>query len=206
MSPGAASPNSFAAPRILAGVTLVLGGARSGKSRFAEDLLSDYPGRRVYLATAEAGDAEMAERIRLHRQRRGACWSTIEEPLELTRALEAATADGAAVLVDCLTLWLSNLMAAGREPTVETARLVAVLKGVGGPTVLVSNEVGLGIVPDNPLARQYRDHAGSLHQAVARAADRVYFIAAGLPLLLKNGRETGRSAGTFFRTGTTADK
>jgi adenosylcobinamide kinase/adenosylcobinamide-phosphate guanylyltransferase len=172
---------SSALPR----VTLVLGGARSGKSRFAEGLIAAHPGRRVYLATAEAGDAEMAARIRRHRARRGDGWTTIEEPLDLPRALASATRDNAAVLVDCLTLWLSNLLAADRQVERETQSLLDALPQLQAPAVLVSNEVGLGIVPDNALARAFRDHAGFLHQAVAAAADRVYFIAAGLPLLLK---------------------
>ena len=166
-------------------VTLVLGGARSGKSRFAEGLIAGHPGRPVYLATAQGGDAEMAARIRRHRARRSDGWTTIEEPLELPRALASATRDNAAVLVDCLTLWLSNLMAAGRNAESETQALVDALPGLGAPIVFVSNEVGLGIVPDNAMARAFRDHAGFLHQAIAAAADRVYFIAAGLPLLLK---------------------
>jgi adenosylcobinamide kinase / adenosylcobinamide-phosphate guanylyltransferase len=166
-------------------VTLVLGGARSGKSRFAEGLLAARPGRPVYLATAQAGDAEMAARIRRHRARRGDAWTTLEEPLDLPRALASATRDNAAVLVDCLTLWLSNLMAADRNVERETQALLDVLPKLQAPVVFVSNEVGLGIVPDNALARAFRDHAGFLHQAIAAAADRVYFIAAGLPLLLK---------------------
>jgi adenosylcobinamide kinase / adenosylcobinamide-phosphate guanylyltransferase len=166
-------------------VTLVLGGARSGKSRFAEGLLAGHPGRPVYLATAQAGDAEMAERIRRHRARRGDAWTTVEEPLDLPRALTSATRDNAPVLVDCLTLWLSNLMAADRNPERETRALLDMLPQLQTPVVFVSNEVGLGIVPDNALARAFRDHAGLLHQAIAAAADRVYFIAAGLPLLLK---------------------
>jgi adenosylcobinamide kinase/adenosylcobinamide-phosphate guanylyltransferase len=166
-------------------VTLVLGGARSGKSRFAEGLIAAHPGRPVYLATAQAGDAEMAERIRRHRARRGDAWTTLEEPLELPRALASATRDNAAVLVDCLTLWLSNLMAAGRTVESETQALLDVLPQLQAPIVFVSNEVGLGIVPDNALARAFRDQAGFLHQAIAAAADRVYFVAAGLPLLLK---------------------
>jgi adenosylcobinamide kinase/adenosylcobinamide-phosphate guanylyltransferase len=169
-------------------VTLVLGGARSGKSRFAESLVATHPGRPVYLATAQAGDAEMAERIRRHRARRGDAWATLEEPLDLPRALASATRDNAPVLVDCLTLWLSNLMAAGRNPERETQALLDVLSKLSSPVVFVSNEVGLGIVPDNALARAFRDHAGFLHQAVASAADRVYFVAAGLPLLLKGER------------------
>jgi adenosylcobinamide kinase/adenosylcobinamide-phosphate guanylyltransferase len=166
-------------------LTLVLGGARSGKSRFAEGLVAAHPGRHAYLATAQAGDAEMAERIRRHRARRGDGWTTIEEPLDLPRALASATRDNAAVLVDCLTLWLSNLMAAGRTVESETQSLLESLPALAVPVVFVSNEVGLGIVPDNALARVFRDHAGFLHQAIAASADRVYFIAAGLPLLLK---------------------
>ena len=169
-------------------VTFVLGGARSGKSRFAEGLIAGHPGRPAYLATAEVGDAEMAERIRRHRARRGDGWTTIEEPLDLPRALASATRDNAAVLVDCLTLWLSNLMAAERIIEHEIQALIDCLPKVAAPVVFVSNEVGLGIVPDNALARAFRDHAGFLHQAVAAAADRVYFMAAGLPLLLKDER------------------
>ena len=166
-------------------LTLVLGGARSGKSRFAEGLIAGHPGRPVYLATAQAGDAEMAERIRRHRARRGAGWTTLEEPLDLQRALASATRDNGAVLVDCLTLWLSNLMAAGRSVEHEAQSLIESLPKLAAPVVFVSNEVGLGIVPDNALARAFRDDAGLLHQAIAGAADQVYLIAAGLPLLLK---------------------
>ena len=169
-------------------VTLVLGGARSGKSRFAEGLIAAHPGRPVYLATAQAGDTEMAERIRRHRARRGEVWTTLEEPLELPRALASVPRDNGAVLVDCLTLWLSNLMAADRNPERETQALLNVLPKLEAPVVFVSNEVGLGIVPDNALARAFRDHAGLLHQSIAAAADRVYVIAAGLPLLLKGER------------------
>jgi len=172
-------------PSALPRVTLVLGGARSGKSRFAEGLIAAHPGRPVYLATGQAGDAEMAERIRRHRARRGERWATLEEPLDLPRALASATRDNGAVLVDCLTLWLSNLIAAGRNVEHETQALIESLPDLRNPVVFVSNEVGLGIVPDNALARAFRDHAGFVHQAVAAAADRVYFVAAGLPLLLK---------------------
>jgi adenosylcobinamide kinase/adenosylcobinamide-phosphate guanylyltransferase len=166
-------------------VTLVLGGTRSGKSRFAEGLIAAHPGRPVYLATAQAGDIEMAERIRRHRARRGDAWTTLEEPLELPRALASVTRDKGAVLVDCLTLWLSNLMGTDRNVETETRSLVESLPNLAAPVVFVSNEVGLGIVPDNALARTFRDHAGFLHQAIAAAADRVYFIAAGIPVLLK---------------------
>jgi adenosylcobinamide kinase/adenosylcobinamide-phosphate guanylyltransferase len=184
MSPPAAplnEPPDGPLPR----ATFILGGARSGKSRFAERLVEAHPGAHVYLATAEPGDAEMAERIRRHRARRGAGWTTVEEPMDLPRALAAAAQDNVAVLVDCLTLWLGNLMAAGRDIERETQALIEALPRLAGPVVLVSNEVGLGIVPDNALARAFRDHAGLLHQSVAAAADRVYVMAAGLPLLLK---------------------
>jgi adenosylcobinamide kinase/adenosylcobinamide-phosphate guanylyltransferase len=166
-------------------VTLVLGGARSGKSRYAESLLDLHPGRRTYLATAEILDDEMAERVKAHRQRRDSDWKTIEEPLELAAALTAETEQGAAVLVDCLTLWLGNLMGKDRDVEAEIAGLVAALIQFGGPVVFVSNEVGLGIVPDNAMARRFRDLAGTLHQRLAEQADRVVFVAAGLPLTLK---------------------
>jgi adenosylcobinamide kinase / adenosylcobinamide-phosphate guanylyltransferase len=165
-------------------VTLVLGGARSGKSRYAESLLADRVGHRIYLATAEARDEEMRQRILHHRARRGEGWHTIESPIDIAASI--ASAGGDAVLVDCLTLWLSNLMAADRDIDVETSGLCRALAQAQAPVVLVSNETGLGIVPDNPLARQFRDRAGQLNQAVAAMADRVVFIAAGLPLTLKD--------------------
>lgn len=139
----------------------------------------------VYLATAQALDAEMAARIARHRAERGRDWTTIEEPLELAAALERGARAGQPILVDCLTLWLSNLMGAGRGVEAEIARLLAALKVLPAPVVFVSNEVGLGIVPDNALARAFRDEAGRLNQAVAAAADRVVFLVAGLPLALK---------------------
>jgi adenosylcobinamide kinase/adenosylcobinamide-phosphate guanylyltransferase len=166
-------------------VTLVLGGARSGKSRYAESLVDRHPGRRTYLATAEILDDEMAERVKAHRQRRDSDWKTVEEPLELAAILKAETEQGAAVLVDCLTLWLGNLMGKERDVEAEIAGLVAALIQFGGPVVFVSNEVGLGIVPDNAMARRFRDLAGTLHQRLAEQADRVVFVAAGLPLTLK---------------------
>ena len=167
------------------GVTFVLGGARSGKSSFAEGLIEVSGMDAVYLATGRAWDDEMSERIGLHKARRGPNWTTIEEPLDLAGALEKECADDKAILVDCLTLWLTNLMMAGRNVDEETARLVAALPNLGGAVVLVSNEVGLGIVPENRMAREFRDHAGRLHQAVASAAATVYFVAAGLPLKMK---------------------
>lgn len=166
-------------------ITLVLGGARSGKSRHAEDLAEAAAAARVYIATAEPRDAEMAARIAEHRARRGDGWRTLEAPLDLCAALAEAAQPDRAVLVDCLTVWLANLMAAGRDPDAETDGLLASLSGAAGPLFLVANEVGLGIVPDNALGRAFRDHAGRLNQAVAAAADRVLLVAAGLPLVLK---------------------
>ncbi len=166
-------------------VTLVLGGARSGKSRHAEILVEAQPGACIYLATAEPGDEEMAERIRRHRARRGARWETLEEPYDLTGVLRRETRPDGAVLVDCLTLWLSNLLGAARDVGAETQRLVAALPDLAGPVVFVSNEVGLGIVPEGALSRAFVDHAGRLHQSLAGAAHSVLFMAAGLPLALK---------------------
>lgn len=180
------------ADRMLPPVTLVLGGARSGKSRHAESLVEaalaagDCEGA-VYLATAESGDGEMAARIEAHRRRRGQRWRTIEEPLDLTGVLAAQAGRDRPVLVDCLTLWLSNIILAGRDAEAETAALADCLRESGGPVVLVSNEVGLGIVPENALARNFRDRAGHLNQTVAALADSVLFVAAGLPLTLKDG-------------------
>ena len=165
--------------------TLVIGGARSGKSRYAEQLLAAHDGTRIYIATAEAGDAEMAARIAAHQARRGAGWRTIEQPLDLVTALETHCRPAGAVLVDCLTLWLSNLMAASRDIAAATSRLVRAVQRLEGRTVLVSNEVGLGIVPNHPVGHEFRDHAGRLNQAVAAAVDEAVFIAAGLPLMLK---------------------
>ena len=166
-------------------VTLVLGGARSGKSRYAEQLLDRHPGSRVYLATAEVLDDEMAARVKLHRARRDPDWKTVEEPLALADALKAETEQGAAVLVDCLTLWLGNLLGAAKDAEAEIEGLLSALAQFGGPVVFVSNEVGLGIVPDNALARRFRDLAGVLHQRLAEKADRVVFMVAGLPMNLK---------------------
>ena len=165
--------------------TLVLGGARSGKSSEAERLVLESGLAPAYIATATAGDGEMAERIALHRARRGPAWTTREEPLDLLGALEAEAGPGQAVLVDCLTLWLSNLLFAERDLAAETAALAAALPTLAGPVVLVSNEVGLGLVPETPLGRRFRDAQGRLNQAVAAAVPRVLFVAAGLPLILK---------------------
>lgn len=172
-------------------LTLVLGGARAGKSRHAEAMIEATGRAALYLATAEAGDAEMAARIAAHRARRDARWTTIEEPLALLDVLRREGREGRPILVDCLTLWLSNLMLAGRDVAAETGALVAALPTLAGETVMVANEVGLGIVPDNALARAFRDHAGRLNREVAAAAQRVFFLAAGLPLVLKDEAAAG---------------
>ncbi len=175
----------MAADGTLGALTLVLGGARSGKSGFAEDLVAQSGLVPVYLATGQAGDEEMTARIARHRARRGDEWTTVEESIELAAALAREAAPDRAVLVDCLTLWLSNVIAAGADVDGACAALAAALDRVEGPVVLVSNEVGQGIVPDNELARAFRDHAGLLHQAVAGIADEVYFVTAGLATRLK---------------------
>ena len=180
-------PAFAAAPSILARTTLVLGGARSGKSEHALRLAEASELQPVYLATATAGDAEMAERIRRHRARRGEDWLTIEEPLALVEAMNGAVDAGRVVVVDCLTLWLANVMAAGRNAEAEGDRLAQALAWLAGPLVLVSNEVGLGIVPDNAQARAFLDAAGRLNQKVTRTAASVDFVAAGLPITLKDG-------------------
>jgi adenosylcobinamide kinase / adenosylcobinamide-phosphate guanylyltransferase len=166
-------------------LTLVLGGARSGKSRYAESLIMAQPPPWTYVATAQAGDEEMAERIKLHRQRRAAAWRTVEAPRDLGAALAACGTTP--VLVDCLTLWLSNLMLAGADVAAEIDRLQRSLTGAAAPApvVVVANEVGQGIVPDNPLGRRFRDWQGLLNQRVAAGADRVVLMVAGLPLLVK---------------------
>ncbi len=165
-------------------IILITGGARSGKSMHAEARAKTFAGKPVYVATAEALDAEMRERIAGHRARRGPDWIEHETPLELVAALNA-TDGGGARLVDCLTLWLSNLVLAERDWSKETERLTESLRAQKSPVVLVSNEVGLGIVPDNALARQFRDAAGTMNQTIARAADEVEFVVAGLPMRVK---------------------
>ncbi|KAB2733932.1 bifunctional adenosylcobinamide kinase/adenosylcobinamide-phosphate guanylyltransferase [Brucella intermedia] len=164
---------------------LVLGGARSGKSSYAEKMAQSSGLQPLYLATGRAFDDEMENRIAIHQDRRGSDWQTVEEPLDLVGALTLHVAVDRFVLVDCLTLWLTNLMMAERDVAAETAGLVAMLPNLAGPVVFVSNEVGFGIVPENRMAREFRDHAGFLHQAVAAVADEVYLIAAGLPLKMK---------------------
>ena len=166
-------------------VTFVLGGARSGKSMWAEQHVLATGLARVYLATAEAHDEEMRQRIAIHRARRDEHWTTVEAPLDLADALTVHAGKGRAVLVDCLTLWLSNLMAAERDIAKESEALCRVLGTIAGHVTVISNEVGHGIVPDNALARAYRDHAGLLHQQVAASAGSVVFVTAGLAQVLK---------------------
>lgn len=165
-------------------LTLLLGGARSGKSTHAEKLATALPAPWTYIATAQSHDDEMAERIALHRSRRGEGWQTVDAPLDLARAL-CSVPEGRPVLVDCLTLWLSNHMLADHDVDAVSAELEKTLSAPRGPWFVVSNEVGLGIVPDNPLGRRFRDAQGRLNQRVASIADRVLFMVAGLPMQVK---------------------
>ena len=169
-----------------AGPILVLGGARSGKSSFAEKLAEASGLPMHYVATGRAWDDEMRDRIRHHQEmRRGKGWTTHEEPLDLVGLLRRIDDPQRAILVDCLTLWVTNLMMEERDMASEFATLVEFLPQARARLVFVSNEVGLGIVPENRMAREFRDHAGRLHQMVAAAVAEVYFVAAGLPLKMK---------------------
>jgi adenosylcobinamide kinase/adenosylcobinamide-phosphate guanylyltransferase len=171
-------------------LTLVTGGAASGKSRFAERLVATAGRRKVYVATAEAFDAEMAAKIEKHRLDRGALWRTIEAPLDLVGALGEEWSDEI-VLVDCLTLWLSNHLLADGDLGAEGDKLLAALGAMQVPVVLVSNEVGQGVVPDNALARRFRAAQGALNQRIARRADLVVAVMSGLPLVLKGSLPEG---------------
>lgn len=173
-------------------LTLVLGGARSGKSRHAEALVTAMPAPWRYVATGQAFDAEMEERIALHRAQRGAGWITVDAPLELPEVLERIGKAPPPILVDCLTLWLTNLMLGERDLVEAFERLEEALAASRAPIVLVSNEVGLGIVPENALARRFRDEAGRLHQRLAARADRVLFVVAGLPMTVKDAASPAR--------------
>lgn len=163
---------------------LITGGARSGKSALAERLALGPTGRAVYIATAQAGDAEMAARIAAHRARRGAAWRNLHAPRDLVAALGESDG-GDPRLVDCLTLWLSNLMLGGADWQAEGVVLARALGRQSAPVILVTNEVGAGIVPENRLAREFRDAAGWLNQTVAAAADAVWLCVAGLPIRVK---------------------
>ena len=164
-------------------ITFILGGARSGKSAYAEAFAEQSGRKKIYLATAEALDAEMCSRIAKHQARR-AGWDTWEVPVAIAETISNAPKN-AVILVDCLTLWLSNLMYQELDIAVHTQALIETLKRTQAQVLLVSNEVGQGIVPDNALARKFRDEAGLLHQKIAATADRVVFITAGLPSILK---------------------
>lgn len=165
---------------------LITGGARSGKSALAETRALRDSGRAIYIATARLydGDSEMADRIAAHRARRGSAWQEIHAPNALVEALHDSDG-GSPRLVDCLTLWLTNLMLDGADWRAETGALVQALGRQSAPVILVSNEVGLGIVPENALAREFRDAAGHVNQAVARACDEVWLAVAGLPMRVK---------------------
>ena len=165
--------------------TLVLGGARSGKSAFAESLINGSGLEKVYVATATSGDSEMETRILAHRSRRGHEWTTIEEPLALVDTLAKEVTKERSVLVDCLTLWLSNLMFSDRDLEAESHRLAHFIETAKGPIVFVTNEIGLGLVPETSLGRSFRDAQGRLNHIVAAAVAQVAFVAAGLPLWLK---------------------
>jgi adenosyl cobinamide kinase/adenosyl cobinamide phosphate guanylyltransferase len=165
--------------RVAGQITFVLGGARSGKSAYAEALVQAHPPPWRYVATGQAFDAEMQDRIATHQSRRSESWQTIEAPHHLAAALDTP----APLLVDCLTLWVTNLLLAEQSP--DWPALLAALDARQAPTVLVSNEVGLGIVPDNALARRFRDMAGILHAQVAARADRVVLMVAGIPMVVK---------------------
>jgi len=178
----------------MSGHVLVLGGARSGKTGFAERLAMRGGDRPLYLATAQALDEEMRERVRLHQQQRHKRFSTLEEPLALANALKGAARQHDVILVDCLTLWISNLLGASRNVAEAVSELAATLETLeASRVILVSNEVGLGIVPDNPLARTFRDLAGAAHQRLAEICTEVHFVVAGLPMTLKGQRLTESS-------------
>lgn len=172
-----------------ANVVFFLGGARSGKSRLAQELAEKLADSQtvapVYLATGQPFDAEMTERIARHRADRGPRWRTVECPLNLPEAIGKEAVDGNVVLVDCLTLWVSNLLLSDVDIIQASDRLLSAIGNARCPLVIVSNEVGLGIVPDNALARRFRDQAGRLHQCVAAAADKVFFVASGLSVSMK---------------------
>lgn len=163
----------------------VLGGARSGKSLFAEMLTLSLAPSCIYLATARVYDEEVRERVDVHKSRRGANWASFEAPIELPSQLEKLAAQNSPILVDCLTMWVTNLMMEEKDIDAHSDQLVDVLKTLPVPVVFVSNEVGQGIVPDNKMARQFIDHTGLLHQKISQIADEVYFITAGLPSKLK---------------------
>jgi len=184
-------------------IILITGGARSGKSSFALKEASEISGKKAYIATAEALDGEMKERIEKHKRDRGNEWDTYEEPVKIQTVIKAIEGRYNAIVIDCLTLWLSNMMCRGAETADEINNLIDVLTNVGAglalpnkigepmpaPTIfIVSNEVGMGIVPENEMARKFRDMAGTLNQKVAEVANEVYLIIAGIPVRIKGGK------------------
>lgn len=173
----------------MSGLTLVLGGVRSGKSRFAEDLAAATGLEKIYIATAEAFDDGLKARIAAHQARRGDDWTTFDVPVDLPETLSAQSSSDKVVLVECLTLWLTNLLVKEIEPDDAIHDLLVAVKARRGPVILVSNEVGLGVMPMNSLARRFADLAGSLHQDLAACADKVVLVAAGLPMTLKPVKE-----------------
>lgn len=169
----------------------VIGGARSGKSRYAQARIEALPGALAFIATAEPGDAEMAERITRHQADRGPRWTAFDAPLDLPQAIHRAQGSAGAILVDCLTLWLSNLMLRELDVEQATSALCSAVQQCRVPIALVANEVGMGIVPMNELARRYRDQAGWLSQRIAEVAGEVVLVTAGLPLTLKRDDAAG---------------
>jgi adenosylcobinamide kinase/adenosylcobinamide-phosphate guanylyltransferase len=171
-------------------LALILGGARSGKSRYGLGLAARCPAPRLFVATGEPRDAEMEARIEAHQRERGSDWATREVPLELASALNDAQDHYGVIVVDCLTMWVSNLLMkeGASQGSIQTAceQLLSTLATTAAPTVLISNEVGWGIVPDNPLARKFRDQAGWLHQRLAQVSDLVVLVVAGVPMLIKS--------------------
>ncbi len=164
--------------------TLILGGAASGKSAYAESLVFQEDRSRVYVATSQAWDDEMRQKIADHKAQRGPNWRTIEEPVDMTAALATVSADEI-VLIDCATLWLTNVMLGDHDLEAETHAFLAAIEACPAPVIIVSNETGLGIVPDNKLARDFRNAQGRLNQRLAQISDAVVFVAAGLPMVMK---------------------
>jgi adenosylcobinamide kinase/adenosylcobinamide-phosphate guanylyltransferase len=178
-------------------IIFITGGARSGKSHFAQELAQKFPGLKAYLAPAQALDDEMAERITRHQENRPADWRTLEEPLKVAECIDSQGDQFSLILLDCLTLWISNLMMAGRGETEileEGDRLVKACRGVKCSLIIVGNEVGMGIVPDNPQARAFRDLSGLIQQKVARGADEVFFMVSGLPQKINGARFKAQGA------------
>ena len=171
----------------MSGAIFVLGGARSGKSAHAQRLVEALGEKRAYIATAQPLDSEMEDRIRQHRADRGAGWETVEAPTDLAGAIRSASGSGVPVLVDCLTLWLSNLLLADADLEGASANLASAVADFDGEIVIVSNEVGFGIVPDNALTRRFRDAAGRLNQQIAGISAAVDLVVSGIPLRIKGG-------------------